>query len=75
MKFHLMALGYKVWRSVEIEYEVPDDVPIDEGELSHYEANAKALNEILSSFNRISTCKSHAMQNIQTCLGKTKMCL
>ena len=66
MKCHLMSLGYKVWRSVEIEYEVPKYIPIDEGELIQYEANAKALNEILSGFNRISTCKSHAMQNIQT---------
>ena len=48
MKFHLMALGYKVWRTVETKYKVPDGVPIDEGELSQYEANAKALNAILS---------------------------
>ena len=48
MKCHLMALGYKVWRTVEIEYKVPDDVPIEEGELIQYEANAKALNAILS---------------------------
>ena len=43
-----MTLGYKVWRTVETEYKVPNDVSIDEGELSLYEANAKALNEILS---------------------------
>ena len=43
-----MALGYKLWRIVEIEYKVPDDVPIDEGELAQYEANAKAINAILS---------------------------
>ena len=48
MKFHLMTLGYKVWRIVEIEYKVPDDVPIDEGELSQHEAIAKDLNAILS---------------------------
>ena len=51
MKCHLMALGYKVWRTVELEYKVPDDVPIDEGELSQYEANAKALNVILSGLS------------------------
>ena len=51
MKCHIMALGYKVWRSVEIEYEVPKDVPIDEGELSQYEANAKDLNAILSGLH------------------------
>ena len=48
MKCHLMALGYKVWRSTEIEYKVPYDVPIDKGELTQYEANAKDLNAILS---------------------------
>ena len=48
MKCHLMSLGYEVWRSVEIEYEVPKYVPIDEGELIQYEANSKALNAILS---------------------------
>ena len=41
MKFHLMSLGYKDWRSFEIEYEVPKDVPIDEGKISQYEANEK----------------------------------
>ena len=51
MKCHLMSIGYKVWRSFEKEYEVPDDVPIDEGELSQYEANAKALNAILSGLH------------------------
>ena len=48
MKCLLMALGYNVWSTIEIEYKVPDDVPIDEGELSQYEANAKSLNAILS---------------------------
>ena len=48
MKCHLMALGYKVWRTVETEYKVSDDVPINEGELSLYEVNSKVLNAILS---------------------------
>ena len=48
MKFHLISLGYKVWSTIETKYKVPNDVPIDEGELSLYEANAKALNAILS---------------------------
>ena len=48
MKCNLRTLGYKIWRTVETENKVPDDVPIDEGELSLYEANAKDLNAILS---------------------------
>ena len=43
-----MSPGYKVWRSVEKEYKILDDLPIDIDELDQYEANAKALNEILS---------------------------
>ena len=63
MKFHLMDLGYKVWRTVEREYKVPDNVPIDEGELIQYEANAKALNAILSGstdyvFVKFMPCKT-----------------
>ena len=63
MKFHLMSLGYKVWRYLEKEYEVPDDLPIDEGEISQYEANAKALNTILSGltnlvFVKVMQCKT-----------------
>ena len=30
MKFHLMSLGYKVWRTVETKYKLPNGVPIDE---------------------------------------------
>ena len=75
MKCHLMSLGYKVWRSIEIEYDVPKHVPIDEVELSQYEANAQALNAILSGLTHSVFVKVAAMQNIQTCLGKTKMCL
>ena len=48
MKCHLMYLGYKVQRYVEIEYEVPNDVPIYEGELRQHEANTIPLNAILS---------------------------
>ena len=48
MKCHLMSLGYKVRRSVEKEYKIPDDLPIDRDELDQYEANAKSLNATLS---------------------------
>ena len=48
MMCHLMALGYKVWSIVETKYKVPNDVPIDKGELSLYEANAKALDAFFS---------------------------
>ena len=48
MKFHLMFLRYKVWKSAEKEYKVPDDLPMDRDELDQYEANAKDLNAILS---------------------------
>ena len=63
MKCHLVSLRYKVWRSIEKEYAVPDHVPIDEGELRQYEANAKALNEILSGLThsmclKIMQCKT-----------------
>ena len=43
-----MSLGYKVWSIFEIEHKVPNDVPIDKGEISLYEANEKALNAILT---------------------------
>ena len=43
-----MSLGYKVWRYVEREYRVPDDLPIYRYELDQYEANEKSLNAILS---------------------------
>ena len=46
MKCHLMSLGYKVWRSIEREYKVPDDLHIDKDELYQYEANAKSLDAI-----------------------------
>ena len=72
MKFHLMSLGYRVWRSVEIEYEVPNDIPIDERELSQYEANAKYLNAILSGlthsmFLKVMQCKTsnHAWEKLK----------
>ena len=72
MKCHLMSLGYKVCRSVEKEYAVPDDVPIDEGELSQYEANAKDLNAILSGlthsiFLKVMQCKTskHAWEKLK----------
>ena len=63
MKCHLMSLGHKVWRSVEKEYEVPGDLPIDKGELDKYEANAKGLNTILSGltnsmFVKVMQCKT-----------------
>ena len=63
MKCHLMSLGYKVWRSVEKDYIVPADLPIDRDELDQYEANAKALNAILSGlknsvFVKVMQCKS-----------------
>ena len=53
MKCHLMSFGYKVWRSVEREYKVPDDLHIDIDELDQYEANAKALNAILSGLKNL----------------------
>ena len=53
MKCHLMALGDKVLRYVEIEYKVPFDVPIDEGELSQYEVNKKDLNTILTGLTQL----------------------
>ena len=43
-----MSLGYKVWRSIETEYEISDDLPIEKNELDQYEANVKALNDFLS---------------------------
>ena len=46
MKCHLMSLGYKVYNTVETECKVPNYVPIDEGEISLYEANAISLNAI-----------------------------
>ena len=70
MKCHLMHLGYKFWRHVEIEQEVPKDVPIDE-ELSQYEANAEALYAILSGlkhsvFVKVIQCKpsKHAQEKL-----------
>ena len=48
MKCHLMSLGYKVWRSIEKEYKIPNNLPIDRDELDQYEANGKALNAIMS---------------------------
>ena len=64
MNFHLMSLGYKVWRYVEIEYEVSKDVPIDEGELSQHEANVKDMNAFLSGlthslFVEFMQCKTY----------------
>ena len=64
MKFHLMALGYKVLSTFETKYKVPNDVTIDEGEISLYEANAISLNAIFEWVNRINTFKSHEMKNI-----------
>ena len=58
-----MSLWYKVWRSVEKQYEIPDDLPIDKSELDQYVANAKSLNEILSGltnymFVKFMQCKT-----------------
>ena len=47
MRCHLMSLGCKVWSSVEKEYKIPDNLPIDRDELDEYESNTKALNAIL----------------------------
>ena len=63
MKCHLMSLGYKVWRSVEKEYEIPNDLPIDKSELGQYEANSKTLNAILSGLTnsllvKVMQCKT-----------------
>ena len=63
MKSLLMSLGYKVWRSVEKEYEIPNDLPIDKSELDQYDANAKTLNAILSGlthsvFVKFMKCKT-----------------
>ena len=72
MKCHLMSLGYKVWRSVEKEYKIPDDLPIDKDELDQYDANAKALNAILSGltnsmFVKFIQCKTtkHALDKLK----------
>ena len=48
MKFHLMSLGYKVWRSIEKEYKIQCNIPTDRDEQDQYESNAKSLNAILS---------------------------
>ena len=58
MKCHLMFLGYKVWRSVEKEYKILNNLPIDRDELDQYEGNAKALNAILSGCCSILVCNS-----------------
>ena len=58
LKCHLMALWYKEWSTVETKYKVPDDVPIDEGELNIYEENAKYPNAILSGLTEIVLVKS-----------------
>ena len=72
MKCHLMSLACKVQRSVEKEYELPDDLPIDRYELYQYEANAKALNAILSGltnsvFVKVMQCKTtkHAWEKLK----------
>ena len=63
MKCHLMSIGYKLWRSVRKEHKVPNDLSIDRYELDQYEANAKALNAILSGLNnsvfvKVMQCKT-----------------
>ena len=72
MKCHLMSLGYKVWRSVEKEYKVPADLPINIDEQDQYEANAKSLNAILSEltnsvFVKVMQCKTtkHAQEKLK----------
>ena len=75
MKCHLMSLGYEVWRSVEIEYEVPKYVPIDEGEQIQYEANAKALNVIFSGITHSEFVKFMQCKNSKHAWEKLKMCL
>ena len=72
MKCHLIALGYKVWRSVEKEYKVPYDLLDDRDELDQYEANAKSLNTILSGltnsvFIKVMQCKrtKHAWEKLK----------
>ena len=73
MNFHLMSLGYKVWRFVEKEYQIPDDLPIDRDELDQYESNYKAMNAILSGLTNIvlvkfMQCKKtkHARERLKT---------
>ena len=63
MKCHLMSLGYKLWRSIEKDYKIPDDLPIDINELNQYESNAKVLNAILngstnSMFVKVMQCNT-----------------
>ena len=72
MKCHLMSLGYKVQRSVEREYKVPDDLPIERVQLDQYEANEKSLNAILSGlinlvFVKAMQCKTskHAWEKLK----------
>ena len=57
-----MSLGWKVWETTQEEYKIGDLYPIDQKELSEYDGNAKALNEILNGlentiFTKVMRCK------------------
>ena len=72
MKCHLVSLGYKVRRSIEKEYKIPNGLPIDRDELDQYEANAKSMNKILSGltnslFVKVIQCKEakHASKKLK----------
>ena len=63
MKCHLVSLGWKVQETSENEYKIEYQAPAYSVELSQYEGNAKALNEILSGltnsiFTKIMQCKT-----------------
>ena len=62
---------YKLWRSVEREYKVLANLPIDRDELDQYEANAKSLDAILSGLTnsvlvKVMKCKTskHAWEKL-----------
>ena len=44
MKTYLMALGFDIWKSVEIGYKVPKDPPTYQDGQKPNEQNAKAMN-------------------------------
>ena len=53
LRCYIISLRYKFWRSIDIEYNVPNDLPIDKDELDQYEANAKELNAILTGLTNL----------------------
>ena len=63
MRCHLMALGCKIWISIEKGYTILDNLPTDRDELDEYESNTKYLNAILKGlvylvFVKVMQCKT-----------------